>query len=124
MNVKKEIMKDINFHIEKLEKRLKDIYKLPMTSEYFEGRNEKEVYILEQIDISKAFISIYSILDGEEIRISKTADEYYSYLENLRKGLKILESEKEAIEEKNWKEIENINLLLMKLNEKANEINS
>ncbi|WP_252503263.1 hypothetical protein [Sporosarcina sp. Marseille-Q4943] len=125
MSVNQVILQDINFHIEKLERRLKDFYDLPSTSDYFIGREKQintGVNVLDKIEVFNTFISIYSVLDQEDIKYSTTANEYANYLDNMRKGLEILKKEREEIESKNLKEITNIKLLLEQLYKKRNEI--
>jgi hypothetical protein len=118
----KSLQKTFNMHIEKLEERLTSIYTIN-TPKGFQGQKEpKDIFLLEEIEHLKILEGIYSVLDNEEIKYSKSSSEYLDYLTNVRNALEVLESEKKQIEESNSNEINNIKLLLKRFKEENEKL--
>ena len=112
MNSFTPLLKTLDMHIEKLEGRLKEIYTVTTPKGYKD--NDSDIYIPDHITRLETLESIYSVIDNDNVKYSKTSSEYWNYLEKTREYLSIIMKEKEKVENEYSTEIENINLLLNK----------
>jgi hypothetical protein len=114
-----KIINSLDRHIKELESRLEAIYTVIPPKKY--PGNEEKVNLLNKINELQMLESIYEVIDGEDIKISKTAIEYSDYLSAVRIGLEVLLNEKASVEEEHGNEIKNISLLLTKFRDERSK---
>jgi hypothetical protein len=104
------VIEVLDHHIDRLEQRLNEIYSVESLEGYF--RKDKKLNLQKEIEELEILESVYSVIDKEEIKVSKTSREYYDYLKAVREGLGLLRSELDRVSKEHSTEINNVQLLL------------
>jgi hypothetical protein len=114
-------------HINKLEKRLSEIYTTIPPEEYAKHvglNNNIEINILEELKKLEAIENIYAVLEKEGVHDGEVYNEYNGYLHNVRNAIKVLKTVIDDIERENASDIKNIQVLIDTFKKELSKMNN
>ena len=109
--MKEQAIKTCKDHTKSLEEKLTQIYTVKLL-QYTPKDTIENVDVRERLELGNFLVNIYSRIELEGIKQGETYEKYHTYLTNARYGLDQAEQVKKQIEEENFAEIKNINVLL------------
>lgn len=97
-------------HIKGLNEVLERLYTIKKPVDY-KGSKDDEINVKEELETAKELERLYSSIE-KGFPAGEVFKKYSGFLVNVRKGIEILEVEKEKIEEEHSDDIENAELLI------------